>query len=266
MPFMMLCAASHSLAAASPGAVSHLASSNIHGAHAATSRNLCCATHEAAAAHHAAQAAAADAAATASGGTVATPTSAGLIMLNQLLPVQGQNHRVKAEEQQQQQQQRGKLREECSVGMMPGHFVMLSRQWGPVVKLLQGQRNKRKAEQAFQEVPFTGEPSHTFLLVFAGVPSTFLPFTNGVPAPAPVQIPYLFLFKQQEEPSRLLGLLLLQAKGVYSFSLDTKGPVLRQLGNMHLISATVSMVPLVTIIASIHHDHHATLARTQQLQ
>ena len=74
--------------------------------------------------------------------------------------VQGHTHKAKAEEQQQQQQ-RGKLREECSMGMMPGHFVMLSRQWGPVVKLLQGQRNKRKAGQAFQDVPLTGEPMHT---------------------------------------------------------------------------------------------------------
>ena len=80
--------------------------------------------------------------------------------------VQEHTHTAKAEEQQQQQQQqRGKLREECSVGMKPGHFVMLSRQWGPVVKLLQGQRNKRKADQAFQDVPLTGEPSHTYLSI-----------------------------------------------------------------------------------------------------
>ena len=79
--------------------------------------------------------------------------------------IQEHTHKAKAEEQQQQQQQqqRGKLREECSVGMMPGHFVMLSKQWGPVVNLLQGQRNKRKASQAFHDVPLTGEPSHTFL-------------------------------------------------------------------------------------------------------
>ena len=76
--------------------------------------------------------------------------------------IQGNTHKAKAEEQQQQQQ-RGKLREECSMGMMPGHFVMLSRQWGPVVKLLQGQRNKRKAHQAFQDVPLPGEPlAHVF--------------------------------------------------------------------------------------------------------
>ena len=49
--------------------------------------------------------------------------------------------------------------------MMPGHFVMLSRQWGPVVKLLQGQRNKRKANQAFQDVPLIGEPSRTYLRI-----------------------------------------------------------------------------------------------------
>ena len=70
--------------------------------------------------------------------------------------IQGPTPKANTEEQQQQ---RTKLREECSLGMMPGHFVMLSKQWGSIVKLLQGQRNKRKADQAFQDVPLTGEPT-----------------------------------------------------------------------------------------------------------
>lgn len=72
--------------------------------------------------------------------------------------LQGHTHKPKKEEEQQQQQQGFKLlREECSVGMMPGHFVLLSRQWGAAVKQLQRQRNKRKADQAFLELPLTGE-------------------------------------------------------------------------------------------------------------
>ncbi|KAL3142308.1 hypothetical protein ABBQ38_002650 [Trebouxia sp. C0009 RCD-2024] len=75
---------------------------------------------------------------------------------------QGHTHGTTKEEEQQQQQQQQQqqgsklLREECSVGMMPGHFVLLSRQWGAVVKQLQRQRNKRKADQAFPGVPLAG--------------------------------------------------------------------------------------------------------------
>ena len=63
-----------------------------------------------------------------------------------------------AEEQQQQQQQHMKLREQCSVGMQSGHFVLVSRQLGDAAKVLHSQRNKRKAAQAFDEAPMNGEP------------------------------------------------------------------------------------------------------------
>ena len=62
-----------------------------------------------------------------------------------------------AEEQQLQEQQRMKLREQCSAGMQPGHFVLLSRQLGDAAKVLHSQRNKRKAAQAFDEAPMNGE-------------------------------------------------------------------------------------------------------------
>ena len=62
-----------------------------------------------------------------------------------------------AEEQQLQQQQRMKLREQCSVGMQSGHFVLLSRQLRDAAKVLHNQRNKRKAAQAFDETPMNGE-------------------------------------------------------------------------------------------------------------
>lgn len=62
------------------------------------------------------------------------------------------------EEQQEQQQQRMNLRKQCSVGLQSSHFVLLSKQWGEAtVQLFQGQRNKRKAAQAFEGAPLNGE-------------------------------------------------------------------------------------------------------------
>ena len=62
------------------------------------------------------------------------------------------------EEQQEKQQQRMKLRKQCSVGLQSSHFVLLSRQWREAtVQLFQGQRNKRKAAQAFEGAPLNGE-------------------------------------------------------------------------------------------------------------
>ena len=60
------------------------------------------------------------------------------------------------EEQQEQHQQRIKLREQCIVGLKSGHFVLLSRHLGETVKLLQGQRSKRKAAQALEDAPLNG--------------------------------------------------------------------------------------------------------------
>ena len=74
---------------------------------------------------------------------------------------QGQTQKAKTEEEvRKHHQQRVQVREQCSVGMQPGHFVMLSRQCGNATKLLQGQRNKRKAAQAFDDAPLNGELSH----------------------------------------------------------------------------------------------------------
>ena len=66
----------------------------------------------------------------------------------------------KAKTQEEQQQQRLKLRDQCSVGLQSGHFALLSRQWGQAVQLFQGQRNKRKAAQAFEGAPVNGDFPH----------------------------------------------------------------------------------------------------------
>lgn len=76
-------------------------------------------------------------------------------------PKQGQVQKAKTQDgQQKQQQQRLKLREQCSVGLQSGHFVLLSRQWGEAAQLFQRQRNKRKATQAFEGVPVNGNFPH----------------------------------------------------------------------------------------------------------
>lgn len=77
------------------------------------------------------------------------------------MPKQGAVPKAKTqEEQQQQQQQRTKLRDQCSVGLQSGHFALLSSQWGEAVQLFQGQRNKRKAAQAFEGAPANGNTPH----------------------------------------------------------------------------------------------------------
>ena len=88
--------------------------------------------------------------------------------------MQGHIPKGKTEEEQKvQQQQRAKLREDCSVGMQPGNFVMLSKQWGEVVQVLQGQRNKRKAAQAFEDAPLNGDAQRS--LWVHQTPTVFLP-------------------------------------------------------------------------------------------
>ena len=78
-----------------------------------------------------------------------------------VMPKQGEVQKAKTQdEQQKQQQQRMKLRDQCSVGLQSGHFALLSRQWGEAVQLFQGQRNKRKAAQAFEGAPVNGNIPH----------------------------------------------------------------------------------------------------------
>jgi len=83
------------------------------------------------------------------------------VLTVRLIPKQGAVPKAKTqEEQQKQQQQRSKLRDQCSVGLQSGHFALLSRQWGEAVQLFQGQRNKRKAAQAFAGAPVNGNFPH----------------------------------------------------------------------------------------------------------
>lgn len=56
-------------------------------------------------------------------------------------------------EKQQQQHAKARLRQQCSVGHQPGHFSLVSERWGPGLHMLQAQRNKRKADQAFDTAP-----------------------------------------------------------------------------------------------------------------
>lgn len=85
--------------------------------------------------------------------------------------VQGRPAKPKTdEEQREQQQQRVRLRDDCSMGLQPGHFVMLSKQWGQVVKVLQTQRNKRKAAQAFEDAPLNGALSQHAVAVMMEMP------------------------------------------------------------------------------------------------
>ena len=63
------------------------------------------------------------------------------------------------EEKHQQQQAKARLRQQCSVGHQPGHFGLVSERWGSGLQLLQGQRNKRKAAQAFDTAATPGEPT-----------------------------------------------------------------------------------------------------------
>ena len=83
--------------------------------------------------------------------------------------MQGRPSKPKTEEEhRKQQQQRVRLRDDCSMGLQPGHFVMLSKQWGEVVKVLQGQRNKRKAAQAFEDAPLNGAPLESAAALVVG--------------------------------------------------------------------------------------------------
>jgi len=83
------------------------------------------------------------------------------VLIVRLMPKQGEVQKAKTQdEQQKQQQQRMKLRDQCSVGLQSGHFALLSRQWGEAVQLFQGQRNKRKAAQAFAGAPVNGNFPH----------------------------------------------------------------------------------------------------------
>lgn len=63
------------------------------------------------------------------------------------------------QDKQHQQQAKAQLRQNCSVGHQPGYFALVSEQWGAGLQILQTQRNKRKAAQAFDN-PSPGEHKH----------------------------------------------------------------------------------------------------------
>ncbi|DBB05752.1 TPA: hypothetical protein ACH3X1_012350 [Trebouxia sp. C0004] len=103
---------------------------------------------------------------------------------------QGEVQKAKTQdEQQKQQQQRLKLRDQCSVGLQSGHFVLLSRQWGEAAQLFQGQRNKRKAAQAFEGAPVNGYHKQTEAEPTGSDGQNF-PFQSAVPSKVPtVSVP-----------------------------------------------------------------------------